>query len=159
MRCPYCASLENAVKDSRPSEDHSAIRRRRSCNACGGRFTTYERIQLRDIYVVKRDGNREELDRAKLERSVRVALRKRPVPSERVDQMVTGIVRRLEGLNKDEIDTETIGETIMEALADLDHVAFIRFASVYKDFQSTEDFEKFLRKITDASENGGAKPA
>ena len=147
MRCPFCGNTDTAVKDSRPSEDHSAIRRRRSCTACGGRFTTFERIQLRDMFVVKRDGGRTEFDREKLERSVRIALRKRPVASEKVDQMISGIIRRLEGMNQDEIKTDQIGKTVMEALADLDPVAYIRFASVYKDFQDAHDFGDFLAQL------------
>lgn len=147
MRCPFCGSTDTAVKDSRPSEDHSAIRRRRSCSGCGGRFTTYERIQLRDMFVVKRNGERSEFDREKLERSVRIALRKRPIESEKIDQMISGIVRRLEGLNQEEIDTKQIGETIMDSLASFDPVGYIRFASVYKDFQDAHDFGDFLAQL------------
>lgn len=147
MRCPFCGNSDTAVKDSRPTEDNSAIRRRRSCTACGGRFTTQERIQLREMIVVKRNGGRTDFDRSKLERSVRLALRKRPIESEKVDQMVSGIVRRLELLSQDEIDTKTIGATVMDALAGLDPVAYIRFASVYKDFQDAHDFGDFLSQL------------
>ncbi len=147
MKCPYCGNEDSAVKDSRPSEDHSAIRRRRSCTKCGERFTTYERIQLRDFYVVKRNGERSDFDREKLERSVRVALRKRPIPNEKVDQMIQRVIGRIEGSNQEEITSKNIGETVMAELAILDPVAYIRFASVYRDFQGANDFEDFLHKL------------
>lgn len=147
MRCPFCGNIETQVKDSRPSEDHVSIRRRRSCPACAGRFTTYERVQLRDLVVVKKNGRRETFDRDKLDRSVRVALQKRPVDPERIDQMVTGTVRRLESLGETEVNSEKIGKIIMEALARIDNVAYVRFASVYKNFQTTDDFEEFVAEL------------
>ena len=147
MRCPFCGNIETQVKDSRPSEDHVSIRRRRSCPACAGRFTTYERVQLRDLVVVKKSGRRETFDRDKLDRSVRVALQKRPVDPERIDQMITGTVRRLESLGETEVNSEKIGKIIMEALARIDNVAYVRFASVYKNFQTTDDFEEFVAEL------------
>ena len=147
MRCPFCGNIETQVKDSRPSEDHVSIRRRRSCPACAGRFTTYERVQLRDLVVVKKNGRRETFDRDKLDRSVRVALQKRPVDPERIDQMITGTVRRLESLGETEVNSEKIGKIIMEALARIDNVAYVRFASVYKNFQTTDDFEDFVAEL------------
>ena len=147
MRCPFCGNIETQVKDSRPSEDHVSIRRRRSCPACAGRFTTYERVQLRDLVVVKKNGRRETFDRDKLDRSVRVALQKRPVTPERIDQMITGTVRRLESLGETEVNSEKIGKIIMEALARIDNVAYVRFASVYKNFQTTDDFEEFVAEL------------
>ena len=147
MRCPFCGNIETQVKDSRPSEDHVSIRRRRSCPACAGRFTTYERVQLRDLVVVKKNGRRETFDRDKLDRSVRVALQKRPVDPDRIDQMITGTVRRLESLGETEVNSEKIGKIIMEALARIDNVAYVRFASVYKNFQTTDDFEEFVAEL------------
>ena len=147
MRCPFCGNIETQVKDSRPSEDHVSIRRRRSCPACAGRFTTYERVQLRDLVVVKKNGRRETFDRDKLDRSVRVALQKRPVDPERIDQMITGTVRRLESLGETEVNSEKIGKIIMETLARIDNVAYVRFASVYKNFQTTDDFEEFVAEL------------
>ena len=147
MRCPFCGNIETQVKDSRPSEDHVSIRRRRSCPACAGRFTTYERVQLRDLVVVKKNGRRETFDRDKLDRSVRVALQKRPVAPERIDQMITGTVRRLESLGETEVNSEKIGKIIMETLARIDNVAYVRFASVYKNFQTTDDFEEFVAEL------------
>jgi len=147
MRCPFCGNIETQVKDSRPSEDHVSIRRRRSCPACAGRFTTYERVQLRDLIVVKKNGKRETFDRDKLDRSVRVALQKRPIAPERIDQMVTGTVRRLESLGDTEVNSEKIGKIIMESLARIDNVAYVRFASVYKNFQTTDDFEEFVAEL------------
>ena len=147
MRCPFCGNIETQVKDSRPSEDHVSIRRRRSCPACAGRFTTYERVQLRDLIVVKKNGKRETFDRDKLDRSVRVALQKRPISPERIDQMVTGTVRRLESLGDTEVNSEKIGKIIMESLARIDNVAYVRFASVYKNFQTTDDFEEFVAEL------------
>ena len=147
MRCPFCGNIETQVKDSRPSEDHVSIRRRRSCPACAGRFTTYERVQLRDLVVVKKNGRRETFDRDKLDRSVRVALQKRPVDPERIDRMITGTVRRLESLGETEVNSEKIGKIIMEALARIDNVAYVRFASVYKNFQTTDDFEEFVAEL------------
>ena len=147
MRCPFCGSVETQVKDSRPAEDHVAIRRRRYCPACGGRFTTYERVQLRDLIVVKKNGKREEFDRDKMERSIRIALRKRPIEAERVDQMISGIVRRLESLGDTDIPSERIGAIVMETLARIDTVAYVRFASVYKNFQGANDFEDFVAEL------------
>lgn len=147
MRCPFCGSNDSQVKDSRPTDDHNAIRRRRLCGSCAGRFTTYERIQLRDLMVVKASRQREEFDRDKLERSIKIALRKRPVEPERVDKMISGIVRRLESSGETNITSKMIGETTMEALSRMDTVAFVRFASVYKNFQAANDFESFVAEL------------
>ena len=147
MRCPFCGNIDTQVKDSRPAEDHVSIRRRRFCPACGGRFTTYERVQLRDLVVVKTSGKREDFDRDKLERSIRIALQKRPVEPERMDQMISGIVRRLESMGETDIPSGTIGEIVMESLARIDTVAYVRFASVYKNFQAADDFEKFMNDL------------
>ena len=144
MRCPFCGNIDTQVKDSRPAEDHVSIRRRRFCPACGGRFTTYERVQLRDLVVIKSTGKREDFDRTKLERSIRIALQKRPIDPERVDQMISGIVRRLESLGETDISSKVIGEIVMESLARIDTVAYVRFASVYKNFQAADDFDKFV---------------
>lgn len=144
MRCPFCAHNDTQVKDSRPTEDNSAIRRRRACPNCGARFTTFERVQLRELTVLKRTGSREPFDREKLLRSMRVALRKRPVDEERVERVVNGIVRRLESSGESEIKVDNIGELIMEALATLDQVAYVRFASVYRNFREAKDFEDFI---------------
>ena len=149
MRCPFCGHDDSQVKDSRPSEDNSAIRRRRHCPECGGRFTTFERVQLRELIVVKKNGRREAFDRDKLERSITHALRKRPVERERVDRMVTGIVRRLESMGENEIPANMIGELVMQALASLDKVAYVRFASVYRNFREAKDFETFVGKLGD----------
>ena len=147
MRCPFCGHEDSQVKDSRPSEDNSAIRRRRHCPECGGRFTTFERVQLRELIVVKKNGRRESFDRDKLERSVNHALRKRPVERERVDRTITGIVRRLESMGENEIPANVIGELVMQALASLDKVAYVRFASVYKNFRETRDFEMLIGEL------------
>jgi transcriptional repressor NrdR len=147
MRCPFCGNVDTQVKDSRPAEDHVAIRRRRLCPACGGRFTTYERVQLRDLVVIKTNGRREEFDRDKLERSIRIALQKRPVDHERMEQMISGIVRRLESLGETDINSGIIGEIVMESLARIDTVAYVRFASVYKNFQAADDFEEFVHEL------------
>jgi len=147
MRCPYCGSVETQVKDSRPAEDHVAIRRRRFCPSCGGRFTTYERVQLRDLVVIKSNGRREDFDRDKLERSIRIALRKRPIEPERIDRMISGIVRRLESQGETDIRSHVVGEITMEALARIDTVGYVRFASVYKNFQEAEDFDKFVSQL------------
>ena len=144
MRCPFCAHNDTQVKDSRPTEDNSAIRRRRYCPNCGARFTTFERVQLRELTVLKKGGQREPFDREKLLRSMRIALRKRPVEEDRVDRVVNGIVRRRESSGEVEIDVDNIGELVMEALLTLDKVAYIRFASVYKNFRETKDFEDFI---------------
>lgn len=148
MRCPFCGSEDTQVKDSRPSEDGTAIRRRRLCNGCGARFTTFERVQLRELTVVKKSGRRVPFDRDKLMRSVGIALRKRPVDPDRVEQMVTGIQRRLESTGESEIPAEYIGQLVMEGLANLDPVAYVRFASVYKNFREVKDFESFLGKLS-----------
>ena len=147
MRCPFCGHDDTQVKDSRPSEDNSAIRRRRHCPACGGRFTTFERVQLRELIVTKKNGRREPFEREKLERSLAHALRKRPVEAERVDRMITGIVRRLESMGENEIPSTEIGALVMQALASLDKVAYVRFASVYKNFRETRDFEALIDEM------------
>ncbi len=147
MRCPFCGSTDTQVKDSRPAEDHAAIRRRRLCSSCSGRFTSYERVQLRDLVVRKSTGRREDFDRDKLERSVKIALRKRPIEAERVTRMISGIVRRLETMSESDIPSARIGEIVMEALARIDTVAFVRFASVYKNFQEADDFESFVMQL------------
>jgi len=148
MRCPYCSNADTQVKDSRPSEDGVAIRRRRYCPDCGGRFTTFERVQLRELQVLKKTGRRVPFDRDKLMRSVQIALRKRPVEPERVERMASGIVRRLEGLGETEIKSETIGKLVMEGLKVLDDVAYVRFASVYKNFREAKDFEELLGELS-----------
>lgn len=155
MRCPYCGNEDTQVKDSRPTEDSSAIRRRRICNDCGGRFTTFERVQLRDLMVTKKSGRRVPFDRDKLARSVNTALRKRDVAPERVERMISGIVRRLESLGEPEIASETIGEYVMEGLKGLDDVAFVRFASVYKNFSAADDFKSFLAELGAEDLRGG----
>jgi transcriptional repressor NrdR len=147
MRCPFCGHDDSQVKDSRPSEDNSAIRRRRHCPECGGRFTTFERVQLRELVVIKKSGRREAFDRDKLERSINHALRKRPVERERVERTVTGIVRRLESMGENEIPANVIGELVMQALASLDKVAYVRFASVYKNFREMRDFEMLIGEM------------
>lgn len=147
MRCPFCGHDDSQVKDSRPSEDNSAIRRRRHCPECGGRFTTFERVQLRELVVVKKSGRRESFDRDKLERSINHALRKRPVERERIERTVTGIVRRLESMGENEIPANVIGELVMQALASLDKVAYVRFASVYKNFREMRDFEALIGEM------------
>jgi transcriptional repressor NrdR len=148
VRCPYCSSLDTQVKDSRPTDDHSAIRRRRVCPDCGGRFTTFERVQLRELVVVKRSGRRIPFDRDKLERSVEIALRKRPVEVDRVERMINGIVRQLESMGDGEIPSATIGELVMDGLKNLDDVAYVRFASVYKNFREAKDFESLLGELS-----------
>ena len=144
MRCPFCGHAESQVKDSRPSEDGAAIRRRRLCPECGGRFTTFERVQLRELTIVKRSGRRSPFDREKLVRSISLAMQKRPVDPERVDRMVNGIVRQLESLGETELPSSAVGEMAMKALKALDDVAYVRYASVYRDFRETSDFAKFL---------------
>ena len=144
MRCPYCNELDTQVKDSRPTEDNAVIRRRRSCPQCAARFTTFERVQLRDLMVKKRDGKKVEFDRDKLARSVMIAFRKRPVETERVEKMITGIVRRLESSGESEILSSDIGEMVMDTLSEIDQVAYVRFASVYRNFREARDFEKFV---------------
>ncbi|MCK0195696.1 transcriptional regulator NrdR [Ancylobacter sp. 6x-1] len=147
MRCPYCGSLDTQVKDSRPTEDSAAIRRRRICPDCGGRFTTFERVQLRELMVAKRSGRRVPFDRDKLARSIGVALRKRPVDPERIERLVSGLVRRLESMGENEITSETIGELVMESLKQLDDVAYVRFASVYRNFREAKDFNAVLGEL------------
>ena len=144
MRCPFCSELETQVKDSRPSEDGAAIRRRRLCPQCGGRFTTFERVQLRELTILKRSGRRAPFDREKLVRSITVATRKRPVDPERLERMVNGIVRQLESMGETELPSSVVGEMVMKALKALDDVAYVRYASVYRDFRQTDDFARFL---------------
>lgn len=148
MRCPFCGSEDTQVKDSRPAEDGSAIRRRRYCNECDARFTTFERIQLRELTVLKKDGKKKPFDRDKLTRSLNLAVRKRPVEPEQVDQAVNKIVRTLEGRGENEITTDTIGEIVMEVLSELDPVAYVRFASVYREFREAKDFQDFIGSIS-----------
>jgi transcriptional repressor NrdR len=157
VRCPYCGSLDSQVKDSRPSDDHSAIRRRRICPDCGGRFTTFERVQLRELMVVKRSGRRIPFDRDKLQRSVEVALRKRPVEPERIERMVNGIVRQLESMGDSDVPSPMIGELVMEGLKGLDDVAYVRFASVYKDFREARDFEALIGTLAQDGEGEGGR--
>lgn len=144
MKCPFCGHLDSQVKDSRPSDDGAAIRRRRSCPNCQGRFTTFERVQLRELMILKRNGRRTPFDRDKLERSLGIALRKRPVQPEQIEQLVSRIVRQLETLGETEIPSSTVGDFIMKALKGVDEVAYVRYASVYKDFRHTGDFARFL---------------
>lgn len=150
MRCPFCAHDDSQVKDSRPTEDGAAIRRRRQCEGCGARFTTFERIQLRELTVVKGDGTRQPFDRAKLDLSVAIATRKRGIDQERLDQLVSGIQRQIETLGDAEVPSKQIGELVMAGLKSLDSVAYIRFASVYKDFAEAKDFEEFAGTVKDA---------
>ncbi|MGE0152803.1 MAG: transcriptional regulator NrdR [Reyranellaceae bacterium] len=147
MRCPFCGNEDTQVKDSRPTEDNSAIRRRRFCPACGSRFTTFERVQLRELTVVKKNNQRVPFDRDKLARSIITACRKRPVDPERIERIVNGIVRRLESSGESEIPSSHIGELVMDALSALDPVAYVRFASVYRNFREAKDFEDFLGKL------------
>ena len=154
MRCPYCGGLDTQVKDSRPTEDSSSIRRRRVCPDCGGRFTTFERVQLRELMVVKKSGRRVPFDRDKLVRSVQVALRKRDVEPERVERMVNGVVRQLESQTDGDIPTERIGELVMEGLKALDDVAYVRFASVYRNFREARDFNTIVGELQAAPEVG-----
>jgi len=148
MRCPFCAHDDSQVKDSRPTEDGGAIRRRRQCPACGARFTTFERVHLRDLIVVKDNGRREAFDRDKLARSVELACRKRNIAPERIERLVTGVVRRLESSGDADIVSSRIGEAVMDGLATLDHVAYIRYASVYKDFREAKDFKRAAEALT-----------
>ena len=147
MRCPFCQNEDTQVKDSRPTEDGAAIRRRRYCPDCGGRFTTFERVQLRELMVAKRSGRRVPFDRDKLARSIQVALRKRPVEPERVERMITGVVRQLESIGDSEVTSQVIGEMVMEALRKLDEVAYIRFASVYRQFTDIPTFMHELKRL------------
>ena len=152
MRCPFCGHDDTQVKDSRPTEDNTSIRRRRACPNCGGRFTTFERIQMRELTVVKRNGQRVPFERDKLVRSMAIALRKRPVEPDRVDRVINGIVRRLESLGEQEVPSNVVGEMIMEALAGLDSVAYVRFASVYRNVREAKDFEEFIGGLGGNSE-------
>jgi transcriptional repressor NrdR len=147
VRCPFCAHDDSQVKDSRPSEDNTSIRRRRQCESCGARFTTFERVQLREVTVVKKDEKREAFNRAKIEASVTIACRKRGIAQERLDQLVSGIQRQIETLGESEVHAQAIGEMVMEGLRQLDSVAYIRFASVYRDFTEARDFEQFASTV------------
>ena len=147
MKCPFCGCEETQVKDSRNTEDNTSVRRRRECPECGSRFTTFERVQLRELSVVKRNGDRTEFDRDKLERSIALAVRKRPISAERVEKIVTSLQRKFESSGEAEITTEQIGQSVMEVLANLDNIAYIRFASVYKDFRTLQDLEDFVATI------------
>ncbi len=158
MRCPYCGSLDTQVKDSRPSEDSSAIRRRRACPDCGGRFTTFERVQLRELTVIKKSGRRVPFDRDKLMRSVEIALRKRPVDPERVERMVNGIVRQLESQGESEVPGEKIGALVMVGLRALDSVAYVRFASVYRNFREARDFNALIDELANDAGEGAKRP-
>lgn len=149
MRCPFCANEDSQVKDSRPTEDNTAIRRRRQCESCGARFTTFERVQLRDITVVKTDGKRQTFNRSKIEQSVTLACRKRGIEQERIDQLVSGIQRQVETAGESEVPSSRIGEMVMDGLRQIDSVAYIRFASVYRDFGEAKDFEDFASQVRD----------
>ena len=150
MRCPFCGHDDSQVKDSRPTEDNAAIRRRRQCEGCGARFTTFERIQLRDLYVLKKDGVRQAFDRSKLERSIAIACRKRGITSERIDRLVSSIQRQIETSGESEIPAANVGEMVMDGLKAMDSVAYIRFASVYKDFTEARHFEEFAGRVKEA---------
>jgi transcriptional repressor NrdR len=158
MRCPFCGNDDTQVKDSRPTDDGSSIRRRRQCPACGGRFTTFERVQLRELVIVKKSGKRELFERDKLARSIEIACRKRPVAPERIERLVNGVVRRLESLGESDIEADVVGEMVMEALQALDPVAYIRFASVYRDFREAKDFETFVGGLTDVVNGNKPQP-
>ena len=149
MKCPYCGDNDTQVKDSRPTEDSAVIRRRRSCTQCGSRFTTLERVQLRDLMVVKRDGKKVDFDREKLARSLLIAFRKRPIETERIEKMITSIVRLLETSGENEIPSDKIGKLVMDALSEIDQVAYVRFASVYRNFREATDFNKFIETLDD----------
>ena len=149
MLCPFCGADDTQVKDSRPTEENAAIRRRRACLNCGARFTTFERVQLRELTVLKQNGKREPLDRDKLVRSMNIALRKRPVDPERIERIINSIIRRLESTGETEISSDRIGELVMDALASLDPVAYVRFASVYRNFREARDFEDFVGSLSD----------
>jgi transcriptional repressor NrdR len=158
MRCPFCGNDDTQVKDSRPTDDGASIRRRRQCPACAGRFTTFERVQLRELTLVKKSGKREPFDRDKLARSIEIACRKRPVEPERIERLVNGVVRQLESLGEAEIEADTVGELLMAALKALDPVAYIRFASVYRDFREAKDFETFVGGLSEAVNGVKGKP-
>ena len=147
MRCPFCSCVDTQVKDSRPSQDHAAIRRRRFCPSCGSRFTTFERVQLRELTVVKRDDTRTPFERDKLMRSIYIATRKRPVDRDDIERMANGIVRRLETSGESDVTSKAIGELVMDGLSQLDPIAYVRFASVYRNFRETKDFEDFIDEI------------
>ncbi len=149
MRCPFCAHEDTQVKDSRPTEDNAVIRRRRSCPECNARFTTFERVHLRDLTIVKSSGRRETFDREKLKRSVAIALRKRPVDDDRLERMISSLVRQLEASGQSEFPSDGLGEMVMAMLAELDQVAYVRFASVYRDFREAKDFEEFVGQLSD----------
>lgn len=144
MRCPFCGSENTGVKDSRPAEDNTVVRRRRGCDDCGARFTTFERVQLREVFVIKRDSKRTSFDRDKLTRSVKIALRKRPVDQDKIDQLVSGIARELESIGESEVSSKDIGQMVMERLREVDPVGYVRYASVYKDFGDPKDFAAFI---------------
>ena len=155
MRCPFCGHEDTQVKDSRPTDDNSAIRRRRYCPSCGSRFTTFERVQLREIIVVKKSGRRAPFEREKLARSVEIAMRKRPVDPERIDRMISGVVRQVESLGEPEIDSQRIGELVIEGLRSLDAVAYVRFASVYRDFTEARDFNVLIDELESGDDTRG----
>jgi transcriptional repressor NrdR len=149
MRCPFCGHNDTQVKDSRPTEDNAAIRRRRSCPECGARWTTFERVQLREMSIMKKNDRKEPFEREKLTRSLRVALQKRPVDDDQIERIVNSIQRRLESLGESEIPSKVIGEIVMDVLSDLDQVAYVRFASVYRNFREAKDFEAFVGTLSD----------
>ena len=149
MRCPFCGHNDTQVKDSRPTEDNSAIRRRRSCPECGARWTTFERVQLRELTILKKNDKKEPFDRDKLARSLHISLQKRPVDPDQVERIITSIQRRLESLGENEVPSKVIGEMVMDVLADLDSVAYVRFASVYRNFREASDFEDFIGSLSD----------
>ena len=153
MRCPFCGHGETQVKDSRPADDNASIRRRRQCPACGSRFTTFERVQLRELIILKKNGNRTVFDREKLVRSIDISCRKRPVKPDQIELITNGIQRRLESSGEPEIPSKVVGELVMDALKELDRVAYLRFASVYKDFQETDDFRRFIDKNLNLKED------
>ncbi len=153
MRCPFCAHDDTQVKDSRPAEDNTSIRRRRQCSSCGARFTTFERVQLREVTIVKSGDRREAFDRSKLEQSVALACRKRGIDQERIDQLVSGIQRQVETTGEPEVPSSRIGELVMDGLRQIDSVAYIRFASVYRDFGEARDFEEFASNVRDVGQN------
>lgn len=154
MRCPFCGNEDTQVKDSRPTEDNSAIRRRRFCAACGARFTTFERVQLRELTIVKKSGRKVPFDREKLMRSIQIAVRKRPVEPERLERMINGIVRQLESMGETEIPSQLVGKLVMEGLSSIDAVAYVRFASVYKNFREAKDFEEFVGELSGLDGDG-----
>lgn len=158
MRCPFCSTDDTQVKDSRPTDDFASIRRRRQCVSCGARFTTFERIQLRELIIVKQNGRRQPFDRDKLLRSMQIALRKRPIDSARLERVINGIVRQLESLGDTEITSQTIGTMVMDALYHLDPVAYVRYASVYRNFREAKDFENFIENLAVTEPNKQEEP-